>query len=342
MIHRLHHCGRQGIKTLADLQEHLQVALEIEHATVPPYLCALYSLEAGANFEVAAILRSVVMEEMLHMALVANLLNALGGRPSVTHKGFIPEYPTTLPHGDHSFEVHLCRFSPEAIETFLKIERPAGRKAPPEAHHYHTIGQFYDAIEKGLEKLCRGPAHYRHRRDCQLGPGEYYGGGGRLFVIDDFDSARRAIAEIRDQGEGHGGIFDHDVEYFGEGKEPAHYYRFLEIKLGRRFVAGDRPDRAPTGPELPVSWDQVHPMRQDPRANAYAQGTEIRRQMDAFNRLYSRLLAQLQAAFDGQKGALGVAANVMFELKYAATALMKVPSGDGSRTVGPSFEFLGD
>ena len=69
------------------LRDALQHALMLEHATIPAYLCALYSIEDGTNVEAAEIIRSVVMEEMLHMVLVANVLNAVGGEPSVDHAG---------------------------------------------------------------------------------------------------------------------------------------------------------------------------------------------------------------------------------------------------------------
>ena len=39
---------------------------------------------------VAAIIRSVVIEEMLHMALACNLLNAVGGQPEIDRAGFVP------------------------------------------------------------------------------------------------------------------------------------------------------------------------------------------------------------------------------------------------------------
>src|SRR5438445_6847693 len=63
------------------LQEHLQWAIELEHSTIPPYLCALYSIEAGHNAEAAEVLSSVMVEEMLHLTLADNLVNAVGGRP---------------------------------------------------------------------------------------------------------------------------------------------------------------------------------------------------------------------------------------------------------------------
>nr|MCU0322110.1 ferritin-like protein [Chitinophagaceae bacterium] len=56
-----------GIKTIDSLKKHLQVAIELEHSTIPPYLCALYSIKEGTNVAASQIIRSVVIEEMLHM-----------------------------------------------------------------------------------------------------------------------------------------------------------------------------------------------------------------------------------------------------------------------------------
>src|SRR5215470_11643272 len=103
---------------------HFQWALEIEHSTIPPYLCALYSLKDGYNAESAQIIKSVVVEEMLHMTLVSNVLNAIGGHPTCSYKEFVPEYPTPLPHSAGSFEVNLEKFSQASITTFRRIELP--------------------------------------------------------------------------------------------------------------------------------------------------------------------------------------------------------------------------
>src|ERR1700759_4203727 len=75
----------------------LQAAIEIEHAVIPPYLYALYSLVPGRNEAAAVILRSVVDEEMLHLALAANLLSAVGGRPVLDSPRLLPRYPGPLP-----------------------------------------------------------------------------------------------------------------------------------------------------------------------------------------------------------------------------------------------------
>ena len=111
------------IATLESLREHLQWAIELEYFTLPPYLCALYSLDSGRNPEAAEVIASVLVEEMLHMTLAANLLNAAGGRPRLDIPEMLPGYPHPLPHGDRSFEISLFRFGPEAIETFNRSKK---------------------------------------------------------------------------------------------------------------------------------------------------------------------------------------------------------------------------
>jgi len=194
------------ITDLHSLQDHLQEALELEHATIPPYLCALYSIPEGTNHEAAAVLRSVVMEEMLHLALVANVMNAVGRKPVLAKADFITPYPGPLRHSDDSFSVELLPFSERALDIFLKIERPAKAGAPPQPDRFHTIGQFYEAIEEALTRLTNemGPAKvFTGIEADQVPPGRwYYGGGGEVVPVSCLASALRALKEVTDEGEG--------------------------------------------------------------------------------------------------------------------------------------------
>jgi hypothetical protein len=45
----------------------LQHAIQLEHACIPTYLYALYSIKPDQNREIVALLRSVMLEEMLHI-----------------------------------------------------------------------------------------------------------------------------------------------------------------------------------------------------------------------------------------------------------------------------------
>jgi hypothetical protein len=84
------------IETLESLREHLQWAIELEHATLPPYLCALYSLDPSRNPEAVQVVGSVFAEEMIHLALAANLLNAVGGQPRLDTPQMLPRHPRRL------------------------------------------------------------------------------------------------------------------------------------------------------------------------------------------------------------------------------------------------------
>src|SRR5665811_1520353 len=104
------------IEGVEELHRYLQFALQLEHSTIPPYLTALYSIHPGTNEDAVKAIQSVVVEEMLHIALVSNILNAVGGDPDFTDEGFIANYPAHLPDGETDFEVSLRPFSPEAIK----------------------------------------------------------------------------------------------------------------------------------------------------------------------------------------------------------------------------------
>lgn len=115
-----------ALRNVDDLRHALQLALELEHSTIPPYLYALFSLKSGSNREVAEIIRGVVRQEMLHMTLVANILTALGGEPRIGRPGFVPTYPNHLPAGVlPDLVVSLRRCSVQQIrDVFMGIERP--------------------------------------------------------------------------------------------------------------------------------------------------------------------------------------------------------------------------
>ena len=333
------------ISTPESLKEHLQTALEIEHSTIPPYLCALYSIPNGENVTASTLIRSVVMEEMLHMVLVANLLNAIDGAPNVADPKFIPKYPTYLPHSDKKFVVQLLPFGTEAIETFLKIEMPAALGAPPQSGDFRTIAQFYRAIHDGFEYICAQPGGekqlFKGSRSKQIdGASWYYGGGGVPFAVYDLETAKKAIAEITEQGEGYDHTLYDGDNRFGQVDELAHFFRFNEIRAGRRYQATDTPNGYPTGPALVVDWSARFPMAPNPKVKDYADQPEIQRLMTDFNRAYTALLFVLNNAFNGTPSVLLQAVPLMYQMKYLAQTLMAVPSGraDGT-TVGPSFEF---
>ena len=330
---------------LKTLHLHFQWALEVEHSTIPPYLCALYSIKDGHNAESLQIIKSVVIEEMLHMTLVSNVLNAIGGHPSCSYKEFVPEYPTPLPHSDGSFIVNLEKFSPPAINTFRRIELPEkheelGISFDVTIPKYNTIGEFYHFLMLELVEVAEMGDIFTGPYSHQVTPEHYYGAGGEAIPVTDLSSALEALQEIVGQGEGiDGSIMDGD-EAFGQIDELAHYFRFDEIAKGRRYTANDSPKSGPTGAPLKVAWNQAYPMQTNPKMKDYPEGSEIHTKMLEFNKIYMKLLRKIDVAFNGQPGQLMDAVVGMYDLKYQALELMKTPSSDGKTTVGPSFEYV--
>jgi Ferritin-like len=334
-----------SISTIEELRTHLQWAIELEHATLPPYLCALYSLDPVRNPDAVAVISGVFVEEMLHLALAANILNAVGGRPRLDSPALLTPHPRPMPHGDRSLELSLVPFGPEALEMFLRIERPAPPTAAAEPDGYETIKQFYAAVEEGLRRVC---AHRGERAVfCgdparQVRAAHFRHSAGKLVVVDSLATALAALEEIVEQGEGSGpdDVWDGDADLFHPGQgEVAHYYRFQELQLGRRYRAGDTPRSGPTGEAISVDPAGVRPMRPNPRPADHPLDHPIRAAQEEFNRTYCSLLAELEQAFDGHPEMLGAATGTMFALKAQAGALMQMPDGPG-RTAGPSFDYV--
>lgn len=113
--------------TIEKLRHNLQTALEVEHSTIPTYLTALATIKDNYNTEVQAIFRQILIQEMLHLALAANLLNAVGGKPVLFSENFIPLYPTRLPGGlMPTLEVPIEKCSIALIaDIFMAIEQPS-------------------------------------------------------------------------------------------------------------------------------------------------------------------------------------------------------------------------
>ena len=76
----------------------------------------------------------------------------------------------------------------------------------------------------------------------------------------------------------------------------------------------------------------------NPKAALYPEGSELRRKCGEFNDAYARLLDMLDRSFNGKPEELRESAGLMYDLKYRAVALMKMPIGKGPETAGPTFE----
>lgn len=346
------------IRTIADIEAYLNAALCLEHATIPPYLTALYSLHPGSNSDAQHLIRVVAVEEMLHLTLVANVMNAIGLRVDLTADDFIPAYPAHLPSGEIDFLVSVQPFSQAAVTTFLNIERPA--KAPSESARllprpdlgagtvlaaspldpsmrFYSIGEFYNEIERGLRYLDHEYRAYGRELFCgdsswQVTPEYFYSGGGEVVAVCDLATALQALTLIAEQGEGlGGGIYD------GEG-ELSHYYRFEQIQLARYYQKGDAPGR-PSGPRLDVDFSAVYPVAVDAKVADYPSGSPAREAAERFSQTYDDFLAYLTGAYNGEPQKLLDAVPWMFRLRDDINRLIRNPfPGRPGVNASPAFE----
>ena len=149
-------------QALSELKDHLQIAIEVELATIPIYLYTYYSINRTPDSfpesdisrfadKAGSTIMSVAVEEMLHMSLASNILYSLGQQPELYLKSPGP-YPSNLPgHSklgpDHKpLALPLSKLSLEQMWHFLEIEYPAKADAPPEGKNWQTIGQIYAYI----------------------------------------------------------------------------------------------------------------------------------------------------------------------------------------------------
>ncbi|MEJ8641335.1 ferritin-like domain-containing protein [Streptomyces sp. MS1.HAVA.3] len=78
------------------LKDALQQALMLELATLPPYLCGLWSIKDPSEVAAEAI-RRIVFDEMSHLGLACNLLTTIGGVPRLADERTVPKYPARCP-----------------------------------------------------------------------------------------------------------------------------------------------------------------------------------------------------------------------------------------------------
>lgn len=355
------HDVKNYVQSLDQLKSMLHSAFQLELSTIPPYLCGLYTIREGSSIEASNLIRSVVVEEMLHMVLVANILNSITDPKTIKPgdklfkaKDIIPSYPTPLPgnivpevpEGSPPFQVQLLKFSPDALSEFCTIERPADPDQSFQNNTFDSIGQFYQAIRYGIKRLNKNTPGGIFVGDParQITPDHYYGSGGKIIPVFTYDDAEEAIAEIVGQGEGIDGTIVAESPMFGEEIEYAHYFKFQEISYGRMYNANDTNfqmpiNSVPTGRPISVSWSSVYNMRPNPKMKDYKKDPELYKKAYDFNKVYVNLINNIIDAVSGQPDQLTKGITVMYDLKYKALELLNTELEDGD-CAGPTFEYV--
>jgi hypothetical protein len=340
----------------------LREAAEIEHAICCQYLFAAFSLKTSldeglseSQLRMVERWRQTILEiatqEMLHLALVNNMLIAIGGSPCFQRPN-LPQQGRRYPPG---VQFALVPFSERALRHFLYLERPEGitlddpelteslresepivseQDIVPRPQDFSTVGELYRSIEDGFERLVE-----RHGEEWVFIGDEYAQASPQTFqwpelvVVKDLESVTHAIDEIVEQGEGPRGKW-----------RDAHYGRLLVV-LGELLTekkAG--PDFEPARPVIAAHCR--HPV--DTPEGPLISDPTTARVMDAFNVAYEVLLYTLTRYFahghedeDQLQTLASVAVRLMVEVVAPlGPVLTTLPVGSEypGKTAGPSFE----
>jgi hypothetical protein len=344
------------ITTKEQLRDHLLQAAAVEMQTIPMYLYAAYSIAAKGNSRwdpgigALRLIRSIVIEEMLHLCLVRNLLVAIGFKDSVRFydENFVPDYPEYMLHRHPPLALELGPCTSDLVRNiFMEFERPLARPGegdPPEGQ-YATIGQFYDSIRKGIEHCDQtlGPALWAdHRRDLQY-VAAYWNvdGGGHPLPVIDLKTALAAVKLIVEQGEGadpaNPSVPIDPLDPKPGLDELPHYTKFQRI--------ADKIE--PAGPlwRLPTS----------PKGFEYRQDEAATAINDLFNAVYCYVLHLIDVVYATSSDDLQAGAKSRrWELERLFLSAMQgllanlaeimvarpLHSSLGQHTIGPTFEYV--
>ena len=340
-------------------------AAELEHGIMCQYLFAAFSLKQRTDEgltpeELEAVSRwrqtiaHVATEEMLHLALVQNVLAAIGAAPHLTR----PNLPAPAHHYPAGVSLTLVPFGEQALQHFMFLERPEGMAlegatgidAPvhdavplmaegdivPQLQDFATIGHLYRSIEQGLVHL----ADKFGERNLFVGPPRAQATSTdfrwpELVAVTDPASAQQALDTILEQGEGARGHW-----------EAAHFGQFVEILDEYRGMIAANPAFDPV---RPVMFAKVRRGEHDDSLPLI--GDRVTAQCtDLFNVSYEILVQILERYFahteetDEQLGTLAHAtitlmSGVLRPLGELITTLPVGPEHPG-RNAGPSFELF--
>lgn len=336
------------------LKELLNSAVVLEFATMPIYLQAMWTIKDN-KCEVAKSIRNIFQEEMLHMAMVCNMIVGIGGEPRIYDPKKGLRFPSGLPGGVHpKLFLYLEGLNDCSLRNFMEIELPEeiadiydyetkelvtlgglcnedGSVSNTEHHQTHehntTIGALYDRINELFQEL-----HPKMDVERQLaGPLSWW-------VMADADSVSKAIAMIKEQGEGSA-----NVTPASTGMDNlAHFYRFWEVYYEKKIVQdGDKFYFKDSFPR-----PETYKIARIPEGG-YQQAdvtSEVWYYVSEFDKVYSELVKFLEDAWaiNGRgQAALVNAIEVMFKLEKYAIPLMQIPiPTNNDLNYGPCFRMI--
>jgi hypothetical protein len=297
----------------------------------------------------------IAEQEMLHLALVQNLLTAVGAGPAFDRPNF-PLPPHAYPAG---IRMELLPFDEQSLRHFIYLERPEGldmadqdalaaieQAVPlpvatddeigPRLQDFQTIGELYRAIEIGLDRLADRLGETRlflGPPTAQATPQHF--GFAELVPVTDLASAHAALDVIVEQGEGARGEW-----------RTAHFGRLVTVLDEYLDLRDADPSFEPSRPVLA----SLVRAREDGLPVPLITDPFTSRSVDLMNAVYEvilQLLARHFAHTDETDDQLATLARVAVRLmqnvvKPLGGLITRLPVGwdQPGRTAGPTFELF--
>ena len=344
------------------LKKMLRHAIKLEFTTIPPYLCAYWSImDHDFGGETAIQLKHIALEEMTHMGLVANLLTAVGETPvfyenpdgTLPAFDLVPSYPGPILDGSVRGtlgDIALQKLSKDALMLFMQIELPSfadsqHQKAERENNkatetNYKTVGDFYHAIKEKVSAMTNDEFVAGNQLELVIGPEPQ----DKIFVIETRDRAIDAIEQIMEEGEGTESSAIAGEEFGEDGL--AHFYRFKELYDGKRFNKGvddhlaDTPFTGDPIP-LPAVYDSKIPIAGYVDSD-FEDLPLAKERYQGFLDNYIQMLKDFDMAWsEGGASKLQESVRRMSNLTFIARDLMRIEKPDGSGNFGPYFNIRG-
>ena len=181
------------------VQQHARVAVAIELYTVPFYTTVMTSIKEKDS-EACKILRGILIEEMMHMQLAANLCLALDTIPQMRPPSYTGNVPFLKP--GVVINVDMDYLNARTLAEMMAIETPEDvindgidKKGPD--FPYSSIGEMYHALLHGIEKIGEDQFGWDTTNQQKLWVEQGY-----PQIIRNIDDAKEAIEAIEQQGEG--------------------------------------------------------------------------------------------------------------------------------------------
>jgi hypothetical protein len=340
----------------------LNQAAELEHSLTCSYLFTAFSLKSepgdglpGDTLEAVRrwkrTLKNVAIDEMLHLAMVNNLLVAVGASPHFDRPNFPHDCAYYLPE----YQIELRAFDEATMFHFVAIEQPAGsnlsavldRERLPhiEGHLENEIGpdpyvlssqrDVYYLVRTGLENLSARLGE----QNVFIGPQpteslrRFLGSGGWEPIVD-LTSAINALDTVVKQGEG-----------ARADSKDSHYSRFRGIYEEYLALKQTYPDFEPAYPVLSNPFSRTPPEAMG-EVNLIDDELTVR-VSDLFNETYGAMLNLLGRFFiadeesDAEASTLCDASLEVMKgaIHPLGELLVSLPAGPGHPRLnaGPSF-----